>query len=156
MTQYGIETTIDPKNSGLKLSQFFDFALGSSELSEEQAGKMSVLADALAEVFLCYGNNADQLVMQSCQKTDRPVVLNSVYLKVFSRGGNVGTERFNYNWKLATARSLRVLQALVTARPDLLKYKNVEGNSLFQIKAELPKTGNRRSRRMELQFVISK
>jgi hypothetical protein len=156
LAQYGVESTIDLGNNGLLLPAFFDFSFGSSELSQEQIGEISILADALTEVFLCYANTKDPMVMESCQKNQQPVTLKSVFLKVFSVGSNVGTQRFKYNWELANARSVKALKALVTARPDLLTYTNADGDSLFQTIAQLLKTGARRTRRMELHFVISK
>ncbi|MBF0194810.1 MAG: hypothetical protein HQL71_09635 [Magnetococcales bacterium] len=156
LAHYGIESTIDLRNNGLQLPPSFDFRFGSSELSEKQVAKTTILADALAEVFLCYANTKDKLIMEKCQQNSDPFVLNSVLLKVFSVGSNVGSERFKYNWDLATSRSINVLKVLVTARPELLTYTNTEGDSLFQTMAELPKTGAKRTRRMELQFNIPK
>ena len=120
-----------------------------------QTDKISKLADSLAEIFLCYANSLDERVMEMCQNSKNPVALNAVVIKVFSVGGNVGTKRFNYNWRLASSRSVEVLKAIVSARPDLLEFANRDGLSMFSSIAELTKIGANRSRRIELQFVVS-
>ncbi|MBF0357316.1 MAG: hypothetical protein HQL70_01840 [Magnetococcales bacterium] len=156
LARYGIGSTIGLNNNGLLLEEFFDFDIGSSFLPKDKRAKLSILADALSEIFLCYANSTDILVMAKCQGRSNPVGVSSVIVKAFSIGDNVGTERFNYNWRLASARSIEVLKAVVTSRPDLLEFKNREGLIMLKAVAELAKSGSKRTRSIELQFVIDK
>ncbi len=155
LARHGIESTIDPRNNRLQLPAYFDFGRGAATMSARQMEKIPQLADAMAEIFLCFANFTEPYLMEKCQNTKRPITLNGVLIKVFSVRGNVGTKRFKYNWRLAGSRSVQVLKALVEARQDMLDFANSHGASMFSAVAELTKTA-KRSRRVELEFVIDR
>ncbi|MBF0444669.1 MAG: hypothetical protein HQL68_03705 [Magnetococcales bacterium] len=155
LTRYDIKSIINQAKNGLTLSNEFDFELGSSSLSDKQSERLARIADALTEILPCYTNSSDSLVMERCQGRRSPVGLDVILIKGFSVGDNVGTERFKYNWKLANTRAIQALKALVTSRPDLMEFSNRAGDSLFKSMAQMTKTGAKRSRRIELQFVFA-
>jgi hypothetical protein len=155
LRQNGIDSTIDPAHNGLQLSPFFDFERGSSTLSQKQVEKITHLAGTLVEIFPCYAQSSDPAILNRCHNRRSPIGLDSVVIQGFSTGGIVGSRRFNYNWRLAYARSSAFLKAIVTARPDLMDFSNEEGRSLFKVSAKLIKAGDPQARRVEIKFIMS-
>lgn len=156
MAGHDVGATIDENNSRLRLPVFFDFKSGSATLNPEQVVGMARVADALAEVLPCYADSSNALFKQACLSGRGPIRVRAIHVKGFAGGGGVGTQRFNYNWRLANTRSLNALKTLIRNRPELLSFTNREGNSLFKAVGEQMQGSDKRSRRVELRLIMAK
>lgn len=150
-----IVSKIDRQHGTILLPIVYDYARGSSILDAKQLQHVARLADVLAEILPCYAKSSVMHIVGQCPAGSREAGLEGIVINSFSVGGNVGTTRINYNSKLANARSVFFLKSLVSARPDLLDFVNMDGNALFDAVGKLAAVGDKRSRRTMINLQVA-
>lgn len=160
LAQEGMETVYDWDEKQLQFSSQMDFDRGSYQLNDAQAQGIKTLAKTLARVLSCFVQHAEtgrhdgNTGKGQCPEGRGDVPLQAIYIVGYSTEDNVATARFNYNWRLATIRSLNILKDLLLTRPELLNFSNRKGKSLFKSIAKLVKVGDSRAKRVDVLFVF--
>ncbi len=151
-----IPVRIDRNRHTLYLPGILDFERDSDRFTEERKAGIGRLVSVLARVLPCYARGGDTEATGACPESNPDGELDAIVIAGHSGQGPVGSRRFRASWQLATQRALRTLTTLMHFRPELKRYRNQRGQSLFRIDGYLAPDarGEKNPRRVELRFIL--
>lgn len=162
LEQQGVKVELDLKNGIVRLPEKLLFDSGSADFNVNGENAVTHLAQALAVLLPCYGQQASPT--GNCPANAQPIRLDVILIEGHTDNVPINRRDFTDNWALSMARARNTYEELTKEVPSLAEIRNSRSENLFSMSAYADTrpvapndsdTGKRQNRRIDLRFILA-